>query len=345
MDMARRTIKGCHEETSLGSRAIVSIVTLTLSLGVVLLAAKAQPVAQVPRVGLLIPGSASGFAARIEAFRHGLRDLGYVEGQTITIESRFADGQADRLPGLVAELVRLPVDILVVDGIVTIRAAQHATTTIPIVMAVIGDPVGAGLVASLARPGGNTTGLSLMLPEVSGKRLELLREAMPTLAHVAVLWNPEVHDSRVVFQETQTAAPALGLRLQALEVRRPAEFDQAFAAMTSAHAEALVVISNALFFSHRRQLAALAVRHRLPAIFHSREYAEAGGLMAYGANGEDLYRRTATYVDKILKGAKPGDLPVEQPVKFELVINLKTAEALGLTIPPTLLFQADEVIK
>jgi putative ABC transport system substrate-binding protein len=299
----------------------------------------------VPRLGLLIPGSAAGFASRLEALRHGLRDLGYVEGRNLAVEYRFADGQAERLSALVAELVRLPVDAIVVDGILAIRAAQHATTTIPIVMAVIGDPVGAGLVASLARPGGNTTGLSLMLPEVSGKRLELLREAMSTLSNVAVLWNPDVHDSRVVFQETQTAAQAFGLRLQSFEVRRSTEFDQAFAAMTSAHVEALVVISNALFFSHRRQLAALAVRHRLPAMFHSREYAEAGGLMAYGANGEDLYRRTATYVDKLLKGAKPADLPVEQPTKFELVINLKTAQTLGLTLSPAMLFQADKVIQ
>jgi putative ABC transport system substrate-binding protein len=320
-------------------------VTLILSLLTAPHTSQAQRVAHVPRLGLLIPGSASGFVSRIEAFRHGLRDLGYVEGQNIAIEYRFADGQAARIPALAADLVRLPVDAIVVDGILTIRAAHHATTTIPIVMAVIGDPVGAGLVASLARPGGNTTGLSLMLPEVSGKRLELLREAMPTLSNVAVLWNPEVHDSRVVFKETQTAAQALGLRLQSLEVRSPAEFDQAFAAMTSAHAEALVVISNALFFSHRGQLAALAVRHRLPAMFHSREYAEAGGLMAYGANGEDLYRRAATYADKILKGAKPADLPVEQPTKFELLINLKTAQALGLTIPSSLLFQAEEVIR
>ena len=184
-----------------------------------------------------------------------------------------------------------------------------------------------------------------MLPEVSGKRLELLREAVPKFSHVAVLWNPEFHDSRVVFKETQTAAQALGLHLQSLKVRSPAEFDQAFAAMTREHADALVVVSNALFFSHRSQLAELTVRHRLPAMFHSGEYAEAGGLMAYGANGEDLYRRAATYVNKLLKGAKPADLPIEQPTKFEFVINLKTAEALGLTIPPLLLFQADEVIK
>jgi putative tryptophan/tyrosine transport system substrate-binding protein len=306
------------EEMTMWGSIIGCSVTLILSLLTATLTSQAQRAAHVSRLELLIPGSASGCASRIEAFRHGLRDLGYVEGQNIAIEYRFADGQAARIPALAAELVRLPVDAIVFDGILTIRAAQHATTTIPIAMAVIGDPVGAGLVASLARPGGNTTGLSLMLPEVSGKRLELLREAIPTLSNVAVLWNPEVHDSRVVFQETQTAAQALGLRLQSLEVRRPEEFDQAFAAMTSAHAEALVVIANALFFSHRRQLAALAVRHRLSAMFRSREYTEAGGLMAYGANGEDLYRRAATYVDQLLKGAKPADLPVEQPTKFEL---------------------------
>jgi putative tryptophan/tyrosine transport system substrate-binding protein len=300
----------------------------------------------VPRLGLLIPGSSSAFAPRIEAFRHGLRDLGYVEGRNITIAYRFTEGQDDRLPELVAELIHLKVDIMVTDGEAAIRAAQHATTTIPIVMAVSGgDPVGQGVVASLARPGGNITGLSLMLPEVSGKRLELLREAVPKLSHVAVLWNPEGSGSTLVFKETQTAAHALGLQLQSLEVRSPDEFDQAFAAMTREHADALVVISNELFFGHRRQLAELTVRHRLPAMFHLREYAEAGGLMAYGADAADMYRRAATYVDKILKGAMPADLPVEQPVKFDLVINLKTAQALGLTIPPSILFQADEVIK
>jgi putative ABC transport system substrate-binding protein len=246
----------------------------------------------------------------------------------------------------VADLVRLQVDILVIDGNLAIRAAQHATTTIPIVMAVSGgDPVGQGVVASLARPGGNITGLSLMLPEVSGKRLELLREAVPTLSHVAVLWNPDGSGSTLVFKETQTAAHALGLQLQSLEVRRPDEFDQAFAAMTRAHADALVVISNELFFGHRRQLAELTVRHQLPAMFHLREYAEAGGLMAYGADAADMYRRAATYVDKILKGTTPADLPVEQPTKFTFVINLKTAQALGVTLPPHLLYFADQVIQ
>src|SRR5712691_3840191 len=321
------------------------IVTLILSLLTAPLTSTAQQAAKVPRLGLLIPGSSSAFAPRIEAFRYGLRDLGYVEGRNITMEYRFAEGQDDRLPALVAELIRLQVDIIVTDGEAAIRAAQHATTTIPIVMAVSGDPVGIGYVASLARPGGNITGLSFMQPEVSGKRLELLQEAVPTLSHVAVLWNPDVPVSTLGFKETQTAAHALGLPLQSLEVRGPDEFDQAFAAMTSEHADALVVLSNPLFFEHRRQLAELAVKHRLPAIFLFREYVEAGGLMAYGANRNDMWRRAASYMDRILKGTKPADLPVEQPVKFALVINLKTAKALGVTIPPTLLFQADEVIQ
>jgi ABC-type uncharacterized transport system substrate-binding protein len=245
----------------------------------------------------------------------------------------------------VAELIRLRVDVLVTDGGASIRAAKHATTTIPIVMAVSGDPVGTGYVTSLAQPGGNITGLSFMHPEVSGKRLEFLQEAVPTLSHVAVLWRPDDPSSTLAFKETQTAVQALGVQLQSFEVRSPDEFDQAFAAMTREHADALVVISDPLFFGHRSQLAELTVRHRLPAMFLMREYAEAGGLMAYGANVHDMYRRAATYVDKILKGTKPADLPVEQPMKFDLVINLKTAQALGLTIPPTLLFQADEVIR
>ena len=326
-------------------RALGLMLTFALGLLVAPLTAEAQQPTNVPRLGLLIPGSASGFAPRIEAFRHGLRDLGYVEGRNITMAYRFTEGQADRLPELVAELIRLPVDIMVVDGTAAIRAAQQATTTIPIVMAISADPVGVGLVASLARPGGNITGLSSMLPEVSGKRLELLQEAVPKLSHLAVLWAPALPASTLAFKETQTAAQALGLQLQSLEVRGPDEFDQAFVAMTREHADALVVLSSPLFFGHRRQLAELTVRHRLPAMFHLREYAEAGGLMAYGADAADMYRRAATYVDKLLKGAKPADLPVEQPTKFEFVINLKTAQALGLSIPPSILFQADEVIR
>jgi putative ABC transport system substrate-binding protein len=324
--------------------ALALLVVIVFSILVVPCTSNAQPPTQVHRIGLLIPGSSSDFAPRIEAFGHGLRDLGYVEGRNITIEYRYAEGKVERFPDLAAELVRLKVDVIVAAG-PAIRAARQATTTIPIVMAVSGNPVGDGLVASLARPGGNITGLSVMIPEGSGKRLELLQEVVPTLSHVAVLWNPAVLGSTVAFKETQTAAQALGLQLQSIEVRSPDEFDQAFAAMTREHADALVVISNELFFGHHRQLAELSVRHRLPAMFHSREYAEAGGLMAYGANVEDLYRRAATYVDKILKGAKPTDLPVEQPMKFELVINLKAAKALGLTLSPMFLFRADEVIR
>jgi ABC-type uncharacterized transport system substrate-binding protein len=243
----------------------------------------------------------------------------------------------------VEELVRLPVDVLVVDGTIAIRPAQHATTTIPIVM-VAADPVGAGLVASLARPGGNSTGLSMMIPDLSGKRLELLKKAVPHLSRVAALWHQDAPVGPYL-QETQAAAQALGLQLQALAVRSPDEFDQAFAEMTRAHADALVLMPSGLFFSHHTQLAALAVQHRLPAMFMEREFVEAGGLMAYGPSLADLSRRAATYVHKILQGAKPADLPVEQPTKFELTINLKTAKALGLTIPSAILFQADEVMK
>ena len=319
------------------------VVMLALSLLAVPLTSQAQPATHVPLLGLLMPGSASGYASRLEAFRHGLRDLGYVEGHNITLESRFADGQADRLPALVAELVRLPVDVLVVDGTVALRPAQHATTSIPIVM-VAGDPVGAGLVASLAHPGGNITGLSMMIPDLSGKRLELLKEAVPTLSRVAVLRHRDAPVDPYV-TETQAAAQALGLRLHVLAVRSPDEFAQAFTAMTREHADALVVIPSGLFFSHRSQLAALALQHRLPAMFLEREFVEAGGLLAYGPSLSDLSRRAATYVHKILQGAKPADLPVEQPTRFELAINLKTAQALGLTMPPNLLILADEVLK
>jgi putative tryptophan/tyrosine transport system substrate-binding protein len=326
--------------------AVRCIMALTLSLLAAPLAATAQPPARVPRLGLLIPGSASAFASRLEAFRQGLHDLGYLEGQNIAIAYRFADGKADRFPALAAELVHLQVDILVTDGTPAIRAAKQATTTIPIVMAASGDPVGAGLVASLARPGGNITGLSFQSDELSGKWLELLKEAVPQIAHVAVLWQPDAPGrSTLPFQEAQKAAQALGLQLQSLEVQSPDEFDQRFAAMTREHADALVVISNAWFFSHRSRLAELAVQHRLPAIFHLREYVEAGGLMSYGTDSNERYRRVATYVDKILKGATPADLPVEQPTTFELVINLKTAKTLGLTIPPALLSRADKVIR
>jgi putative tryptophan/tyrosine transport system substrate-binding protein len=321
------------------------IVTLILSLLTAPLTSQAQQAAHVPRLGLLMPGSASAFASRIEAFRQELRDLGYVEGHNITLEYRFAEGQADRLPALVAEMVRLPVDVLVVDGTAAIRSAQQATTTIPIVMAVSSDPVGAGLVASLARPGSNITGLAGLTPELCRKWLEFLKETVPTLSRVATLRHRDAPVGPLLLKEAQAAAQALGLQLQALEVGGPDEFDQAFAAMTREHADTLVVIPSGLFSSHSRRLAELAVRHRLPSMHEGRAYVDAGGLMSYGPSRADMYRRAAYYVHKILTGAKPADLPVEQPMRFELVINLKTAKALGLTIPTTLLFQADEVIQ
>jgi putative ABC transport system substrate-binding protein len=325
-------------------RTLGLLVTLALGFLVALLTADAQPAAQVPRLGLLMPGFASGYASRLEAFRHGLRDLGYVEGRHITLESRFADGQADRLPALVAELIHLPVDILVIDGTTAIRPAQHATTTIPMVMAVSGDPVGEGLVASLARPGGNIAGLSSRAPDVSGKRLELLKEAVPHLSRVAALWHRDAPVGPYL-TDTQAAAQALGLPLHALEVGSPDALDQAFAAMTRAHADALVVLPSAQMGSHQRVVAEFALTHRLPTMFGGRGDAEAGGLMSYSSHYAEFYRRAATYVDRILQGAKPADLSVEQPMKVELVINLKTAQALGVTMPPTILFQADEVIR
>jgi putative tryptophan/tyrosine transport system substrate-binding protein len=321
---------------------------LTLGTLSIPFAAEPQPAGKVWRIGLLVPGSASG--GRTEAFQRGLRDLGYIEGQNIVIESRYAEGRADRLPSLVAELIDLKVDVLVIEGNAGINAGRNATKTIPIVMAPSGDPLGAGFVASLARPGGNITGLSLLLTGLARKRLELLKEAVPRASRLAVLWSPSRRatgsiTADLAFAETQTAAGVLGVKLQSIEVEGPAEFDQAFSVMRRDHADALVLISNSLLFTHRSRLADLARKHQIPAMFEFREYVEAGGLMAYGANLDDLSRRAATYVDKILKGAKPADLPVEQPTKFELVINLKTAKALGLTIPQAILLRADHVIE
>jgi putative tryptophan/tyrosine transport system substrate-binding protein len=325
-------------------RTVGCIVILILSLLTPPRASQAQHATHVPRLGLLMPGSATGYASRIEAFRHGLRDLGYVEGRTITLEYRFNDGQFDQLPALVAELVQLPVDLLVVDGATAVRAAQHATTTIPIVMAVSAAPVEAGFVASLARPGGNITGLTLHDPEVIGKRLELLTQAVPGITRVAYLWHAVVHTARHL-HEAERAARALGVQLHPVEVREPYPFEQAFAAMAEAHADALLTQPSAVFWDRRTQIVDLAARQQLPGSFPEREFVEVGGFMAYGPSVTANFRRAATYVDKILKGTKPADLPVEQPTKFELVLNLKTAEARGLTLPPTLLFQADEVIR
>jgi putative ABC transport system substrate-binding protein len=264
------------------------------------------------------------------------------------IEYRSAEGKLERFPALVAELVALKVDVIVVAGTPASLAAKQATRTLPIVFATAADPVGSGLVTSLARPGGNITGLSILSPELVGKRLELLKQAVPGVSRVAVLWQPGGHDERTdkdILKDAEVAARALGVRLQVVEARGPEDFDRAFSDMTRARAGALTVLTGIMFLNERRRLVDLATKNRLPTVYPYREFVDAGGLMAYGPNLADLYRRAATYVDKILKGAKPGDLPVEQPTKFELVINLKTAKALGLTIPQSVLGRADEVIQ
>jgi putative ABC transport system substrate-binding protein len=310
------------------------------------LAARAQQAAKVPSIGYLSPGSASlGPLDRHHAFQRGLRELGYVEGQNIVIEYRFAEGKFDRLADLAAELVALNVDVIVTAATQASLAAKNATKTIPIVMAAVSDPIGSGLIASLARPGANITGTSAMTAQVAGKSLELLKVAVPKVSRVAMLWNPD----NVVFQaqmlrETEVAAAALGVQLQTFGVRGLDEFDRAFAAMTRERADVLLVLGDPVFGLHQTRIVELADKSRLPAMYGQREYAAAGGLMAYGTNYADLFQRAATYVDKILKGAKPADLPVEQPTKFELVINLKTAKALGIEISPALLALADEVI-
>jgi len=309
------------------------------------LAAKAQQPGKVARIGVLSFGSATPGSHIDEAFRQQLRELGYVEGQNIVIEYRWAEGRAERLPDLAAELVRLKVDVIVAGGTPPPLAAKHATRTIPIVMAAAGDPVGSGLVASLARPGGNVTGLSTFTPELAGKRLQLLKEVVPGVSRVAVLWNAANPYAVLNMRETEAAAQTLGVQVQSLEVRGPDDFENALPAAIRGRAGALIVVDDPLTFAYRMRIADFAARNRLPAMYGFREFAEAGGLTAFGANLADLYRRAATYVDKILKGAKPSDLPVEQPTKFELVINMKTAKALGLTIPQSLLLRADQVIE
>jgi putative ABC transport system substrate-binding protein len=311
------------------------------------LAAEAQQAAKIARIGYLTGSLATG-AHLHEAFRQGLRDLGYVEGRNVVIEYRSAEGKYERLPALAADLVALKVDVIVVTSTPAALAAKQATRTIPIVLAWAGDPVGSGLVTSLARPGGNVTGLSMLAPELVGKRLELLTQAVPGVSRVAALWHPGDLPERTekdMLKEADVAARALGVRLQVVEARGPEDFDRAFSDMTRARADAVIVQSTNVFFIERRRLVDLAAKNRLPAMYLTREFVDAGGLMSYGPNVPDLFRRAATYVDKILKGATPGDLPVEQPTKFELVINLKAAKALGLTIPPSLLQRADEVIQ
>jgi len=326
---------------------IVLLITLTLGLLVVSLAAGAQQATHVYRIGRLSSGHPpAGPDPNLEAFRQGLRALGYDEGQNLVIEYRYAEGNLERLPTLAAELVRLKVDVIVAVASAATRAVQHATRTIPIVMAGVSDPVGAGLVASLARPGGNITGFSNLTVELPEKRLEILKETVPQSGRVAVLANPANPNHASTMHNLTEAAQALGLHLHVVELRRPDELDAAFAAVTRAGVDALLVVGEPLLLdSLRGRTVDLAAKHRLPAMYSWRELVVAGGLMSYGPSLPDMHRRVATYVDKILKGAKPADLPVEQPRKFELVMNPKTAQTLGLPIPSNLLILADEMVK
>ncbi len=310
-------------------------------------AAGAQASPKVPKVGYLSIGSASDprRAALLGAFKQGLRDVGYVEGKSLLVEIRFDEGDYNRLPDLAVELARLKVDIILAYATPAALAAQKATKVIPIVLSGVVDPVRTGLVASLGRPGANITGLSLMAPEVIGKQMQLLKELAPKGSRMAVVWNPANPSNLSQLREARVAAHALGLRLQPLEARDPDDIDRAFAAMTSERAEGLIVVVDGVFIGNRIRIARLAEKARVPAVYGLREHVEAGGLMFYGASPADLNRRAASFVDRILKGAKPAELPIEQPTAFELVINLKTAKALGLTIPPSLLQRADRVIE
>jgi putative ABC transport system substrate-binding protein len=325
------------------TRRVALAAAVALGLLVTPFVAAAQKPAKPYRVGYLETGAVRPRAW--EAFRERLRQLGYVEGQTVAFEVRWADGQLDRLPELAAELVRLKVDAIVTAGSPAARAAKNATTSIPIVMATGGDPVALGLVATLARPGGNVTGLTTLSRELSGKRLQLLREALPRVSRMGMLWHRTSDIDALTRRQTEEVAQALGIPLKAHGVAGPDDFDGALGAIVAERAGAVLVATSPMFFGHRHLLAELALKHRLPTIFAFREYAEAGGLMAYGPSYTELFQRAAGYVDKVLKGARPADLPVEQPTKFELVINLKTTRALGLTIPPAVLARVSEIIQ
>ena len=317
--------------------ALLALILTTIHL------AEAQQPKKIPRIGVLFRGSPGG--SRLEAFRQGLHDLNYIEGKNIIIEYRFAMGNSERIPDLAADLIQKKVDLIITSGTAQARAIQQVTTTTPILVVVTGDPVGTGLVASLARPGGNITGFSIMSPELSGKRLELLKEAVPKIKRVGVLWDALQPDNIHDFKTTQLAAGALGLKLQSLEVQRAEDLKGAFLVAVKQRLHALVVIGGGIINFHQKRILAFEVENRLPAIHEVLSFAEAGGLMAYGVNVPDLFWRSATYVDKILKGTKPADLPLQQPTKFEFVINLKTAKQIGLTIPQSVLFRADRVIK
>ena len=309
-------------------------------------AADAQPASKPAKIGLLTPSSPAGSGHLVEAFRRGVRELGYVEGKTFVLEARYGDGRSERLAELARELVRWKADVIVTSTDVATAAVRRQTRTLPIVMALSTDPVGTGFAASLAHPGGNVTGLSNITAELGGKRLELLKEASPGISRVAFLWNPDVRGAVLDYKETEARARSLRLELLSLEVFTFDDLDRALATLIAEHMQAFIVAAaNIVMFARRAAITGFAQSNRLASMFAAREYVDAGGLMSYGANVSEMFRRSAIYVDKILKGAKPGDLPVEQPTKFELVINGKTAKALGLTIPPALLQRADQVIE
>jgi ABC-type uncharacterized transport system substrate-binding protein len=324
---------------------LVRIIALVIAFAMCGTVAQAQEPRKVPRIGFLVASNSFANSDRIAAFQNGLRELGYMEGKNIIVEYRQAEGKLERLPKIAAELVGRHVDVIVTAGPADTRAAKNATTTIPVVMTFDNDPVGNGFVASLARPGGNITGLSTLAPELSGKQLELLKEIVPKLSRVAVFGNSRNPGNKVAIREIELAGETLRVKVQKLDVVDSKDVKAAFRTASKERDEAVLVLGSPLINAHRAQIAALATKNRLPAIYYTAEMVEAGGLMAYGVNRNDLARRAATYVDKILKGAKPTDLPVEQPTKFELIINLKAAKQIGLTIPPAVLARADRVIR
>ena len=323
------------------------IIAVTLAIGVLITppASHAQQRAHVPRLGYLGTSSASLESELLKAFREGLRDHGYVEGQNIVIEYRWAEGNYQRFPGLVADLVKLKVDLILTAGTPGAFAAKRATQTIPIVMAVTGDAVGTGLVSSLARPGGNLTGLTTMVPDLEGKRLEILREILPKLVTVGVLLNTSNPLTAIQWEQTKTGAKALGIQLQPIELQRPEDFKDAFARIARQRPDAITMVADRFQLAHRMQILDFVAKARVPAMYPYKDFVIAGGLVSYGPSYEDLFRRSASYVDKILRGAKPSDLPIEQPTKFELLVNLKTARTLGVPIPPSLLQRADHVFE
>ena len=324
-------------------RKILDVI-LTVLIAALVYPAEAQQPAKILRIGFLAVATRLFYTARVETFGQSLRELGYVEGKNVIIEYRYAEGKLDLLPALASELVQLKVDVIVTSSLPGVLTAKNATSTIPIVFAATGDPVGTGLVASLARPGGNVTGLSIFGPELSGKMLELLKEAFPKVKRVVVLWNPTA-SGELSFKETQAVAKALRVQLQSMEVRGSNDFESGFQRAKKERVQALVTIPNPVVNSNLKQVLEFAAKNRLPAMYFTSEFVDAGGLMSYGPNYTEQFRRAAVFVDKILKGTKPADIPVEQPMRFEFVINLQAAKKIGVTIPPNVLVRADRVIR